>query len=169
MGDRALATNRGRAPAPVVSVLGRNWAFFFLLLTLVVFSFTGKNFFALNNFQNIVHLATTSLLLACAETFVIITGGIDLSVGLRPGAFRGFGFQHDAGPLRGALVRDCRHPHRASASGCCPAWPAGSPRASLFRATAFLPSSRPSALRALPSASPTTSAAGSRCGTSRRA
>jgi len=81
MGDRALGMNKGKAPSAAVSVLGRNWAFFFLVITLVVFSLTGKNFFALNNFQNIVHLATTSLLLASAETFVIITGGIDLSVG----------------------------------------------------------------------------------------
>jgi ribose transport system permease protein len=81
MGDRAFVMNKGKQPSAVVSVLGRNWAFFFLLLTLVLFSLTGKNFFALNNFQNIVHLATTSLLLACAETFVIITGGIDLSIG----------------------------------------------------------------------------------------
>jgi ribose transport system permease protein len=64
-----------------MTVFARNWAFFFLLLTLVIFSFTGRNFFALNNFQSIVHLATTGLLLACAETFVIITGGIDMSVG----------------------------------------------------------------------------------------
>ena len=81
MGDKALVTNNGRARTPAMSLLARNWAFFFLVLTLVVFSFTGKNFFAINNFQNIVHLGTTALLLACAETFVIITGGIDLSVG----------------------------------------------------------------------------------------
>jgi ribose/xylose/arabinose/galactoside ABC-type transport system permease subunit len=81
MGDKALVMKNGAARTTAVSVLARNWSFFFLILTLVIFSFTGKNFFALNNFQNIVHLATTSLLLACAETFVIITGGIDLSVG----------------------------------------------------------------------------------------
>ncbi|HTP57618.1 MAG TPA: ABC transporter permease, partial [Spirochaetia bacterium] len=69
------------ARSPAFSVLARNWSFFFLILTVVVFSFTGRNFFALNNFQNIIHLGTTALLLACAETFVIITGGIDLSVG----------------------------------------------------------------------------------------
>ena len=73
--------NEETARARALSLLGRNWAFCFLLLSVVVFSFTGKNFLALNNFQNIVHLATTSLLLACAETFVIITGGIDLSAG----------------------------------------------------------------------------------------
>ena len=81
MGDGARAVNNGLSRMPALSLLGRNWALFFLVLTLVVFAFTGKNFFALNNFQNIVHLGTTSLLLACAETFVIITGGIDLSVG----------------------------------------------------------------------------------------
>ena len=80
MADKALTIN-GRERAPVLSVLARNWAFFFLVLIVVIFSFTGKNFFALNNFQSIIHLATTSLLLACAETFVIITGGVDLSVG----------------------------------------------------------------------------------------
>jgi ribose transport system permease protein len=62
-------------------IFARNWAFFFLLFALGVFSLTGKNFFALSNFQSIAHLATTSLLLACAETFVIITGGVDMSVG----------------------------------------------------------------------------------------
>ena len=81
MGDRALVTSNGRIPAPALSVLARNWSLVFLLLTVIVFSFTGKNFLALTNFQNIVHLGTTSLLLACAETLVIITGGIDLSVG----------------------------------------------------------------------------------------
>ncbi len=64
-----------------VTVLAKNWALFFLILLLVVFGFTGKRFFRLNNFQNIVHLSTIFLLLASAETFVIITGGIDLSVG----------------------------------------------------------------------------------------
>ena len=81
MGDRIAVLKNGKAPSRAVSLLGRNWAFMFLVLTLVVFSLTGKNFLAINNFQNIVNLATTSLLLACAETFVIITGGIDLSIG----------------------------------------------------------------------------------------
>lgn len=81
MGERAAIAANGRAPGPLLSVFARNWAFFFLVLTLVVFSLTGRNFFALNNYQSIVHLATTSLLLACAETFVIISGGIDMSVG----------------------------------------------------------------------------------------
>ncbi len=74
----ALANGIGASPA---RVLGRNWSLIFLASMLAVFSLTGTNFFALTNFQNIVHLATVPLLLAAAETFVIITGGIDLSVG----------------------------------------------------------------------------------------
>jgi len=81
MGDRSAIAASVKAPGAFFAVLARNWSFFFLLLSVVVFSFTGRNFFALSNFQSIIHLATTSLLLACAETFVIISGGIDMSVG----------------------------------------------------------------------------------------
>ncbi len=81
MGDRSAVITSAKAPGTFFAVLARNWSFFFLLLSVVVFSFTGRNFFALSNFQSIIHLATTSLLLACAETFVIISGGIDMSVG----------------------------------------------------------------------------------------
>jgi len=62
-------------------VLATNWAACFLVLMMVVFSLTGRNFLSIVNFQNVVHLQTVPLLLAAAETFVIITGGIDLSVG----------------------------------------------------------------------------------------
>ncbi|TFG62878.1 MAG: ABC transporter permease [Spirochaetales bacterium] len=61
--------------------IGRNWSFFFLILMVVIFALTGPGFFEISNFQNIIHLSTTAILLAAAETFVIITGGIDLSVG----------------------------------------------------------------------------------------
>ncbi len=64
-----------------LSVLARNWALAFLILLFVVFSFTGQGFLSLNNFQNILYLSTTFVLLAAAETFIIISGGIDLSVG----------------------------------------------------------------------------------------
>jgi ribose/xylose/arabinose/galactoside ABC-type transport system permease subunit len=81
MGDRSAVVAGVKAPKTFLAMLARNWSFFFLLLSLVVFSFTGRNFFALSNFQSILHLATTALLLACAETFVVISGGIDMSVG----------------------------------------------------------------------------------------
>lgn len=61
--------------------IGRAWVAFFLLGEVVVFSIIGTGFFSIKNFQNILVAATTILLLAAGETFVIITGGIDLSVG----------------------------------------------------------------------------------------
>lgn len=64
-----------------LSILAKNWALFFLLLLVLVFSFTGEGFFSLVNFQNIIHLTTIFLLLSAAETYVIVTGGIDLSIG----------------------------------------------------------------------------------------
>jgi ribose/xylose/arabinose/galactoside ABC-type transport system permease subunit len=75
---RLLASPAGRA-------LARNWAACFLAAMLVVFSLTGRNFLSVANFQNVVHLQTLPLLLAAAETFVIVTGGIDLSIGFVAG------------------------------------------------------------------------------------
>jgi ribose/xylose/arabinose/galactoside ABC-type transport system permease subunit len=61
--------------------IARNWALFFLLAMTVVFGFAGPGFFDIVNFQNILHLSTGAFLLAAAETLIVITGGIDLSVG----------------------------------------------------------------------------------------
>lgn len=61
--------------------LAKNWALFFLILMTTSFSFASRGFFDIVNFQNIIHLATPSFLLGAAETFVIITGGIDVSIG----------------------------------------------------------------------------------------
>jgi ribose transport system permease protein len=66
--------------------VGRNWALIFLIVMLSYFSISGLGFFSLNNYQNILIAATTTFLLAAGETFVIITGGIDLSVGYVMGA-----------------------------------------------------------------------------------
>jgi len=81
MGTDSAASIDGAPRASAVSVLGKNWALFFLLASVAVFSVTGSNFFTLANLQTILYSATVYLLLASAETFVIITGGIDLSVG----------------------------------------------------------------------------------------
>src|SRR5512140_294726 len=69
----------------VGKVLGRNWAACFWVVMLVVFSFASSNFLSISNFQEVVHHQTLMLLLAAAETFVIITGGIDLSIGFVAG------------------------------------------------------------------------------------
>jgi ribose/xylose/arabinose/galactoside ABC-type transport system permease subunit len=61
--------------------LGRNWALLFMLLELAAFGLLGTNFFTPENLQNILVACLPVLLLGMGETFVIITGGIDLSVG----------------------------------------------------------------------------------------
>jgi ribose/xylose/arabinose/galactoside ABC-type transport system permease subunit len=73
-------SNQGAA-TKVLTFLGERWAALFLLLLLLGFGFLERNFFTFKNFSNILYYATTYALLAAGETFVIITGGIDLSVG----------------------------------------------------------------------------------------
>jgi len=69
--------NSGRA----VLWMGRNWVLLFLLLEFIAFTVLGTRFLTLENIQNIFVACTVVLLLGMGETFVIITGGIDLSVG----------------------------------------------------------------------------------------
>jgi ribose transport system permease protein len=80
-GESAAKDREGFLGSRSGKLLASNWAACFLLLMLVVFSFTGRNFLSIVNFQNVVHLQTVAFLLAAAELFVIITGGIDLSIG----------------------------------------------------------------------------------------
>jgi ribose/xylose/arabinose/galactoside ABC-type transport system permease subunit len=65
----------------LATFIGQRWAVLFLLVELVLFSFVGGGFFSLNGFSIVLFYSTTLALLATAETFVIVTGGIDLSVG----------------------------------------------------------------------------------------
>jgi len=65
--------------------VGQRWAVLFLGLELVVFSVVGQGFFSLNGIQIVLFYGTSLFLLATAETFVIVTGGIDLSVGFLMG------------------------------------------------------------------------------------
>lgn len=52
-----------------------------LLIMSLVASFLTDNFLSLGNFFNIVRQITVAGIVACGMTFVILTGGIDLSVG----------------------------------------------------------------------------------------
>lgn len=61
--------------------LFQNWALIFFAIEFVVFSFVGAGFFSLNGIEIVLWNGTSLFLLAVAETFVIVTGGIDLSVG----------------------------------------------------------------------------------------
>lgn len=61
--------------------IGDWWTFGILILLIIFFSLTATGFFSLQNFVSVTVYASTTLILAVAETFVIITAGIDLSVG----------------------------------------------------------------------------------------
>ncbi|MCD6395987.1 MAG: ABC transporter permease [Spirochaetaceae bacterium] len=75
---RSLA-NRGRIN--IFLKIGRQWALVFLVAELVFFSLMARGFLNINTFQIIFFFGTAIFLMATAELFVIITGGIDLSVG----------------------------------------------------------------------------------------
>lgn len=63
------------------TVLAGQWAWLFLLGIIIVFSLFGPGFFSFFNLQNIVTDMAFVLLLAAGQTFIIISGGIDLSTG----------------------------------------------------------------------------------------
>lgn len=63
----------------------KRWSLAFFLILLIFFSIVGKGFFSIENFQDIFLASTSVMLLGIGVTFVIITGGIDLSVGFTMG------------------------------------------------------------------------------------
>ena len=73
-----LSNNRHKG---FIMFLGRRWALIFLVLESVVFSFAAPAFLSVKGIQIVLFFGTTIFLLGTAETFVIVTGGIDLSVG----------------------------------------------------------------------------------------
>jgi ribose/xylose/arabinose/galactoside ABC-type transport system permease subunit len=64
-----------------LEMLGKVWGWLFLLILVAFFSFTGHGFFNFFNVQNIVTDMAFVLLVALGQTFVVISGGIDLSTG----------------------------------------------------------------------------------------
>lgn len=65
----------------LLTLLGSYWSWLFLLLLIIFFSFAGPGFFDLFNFQSIGTDMAFIMLMALGQTFVIISGGIDLSTG----------------------------------------------------------------------------------------
>jgi ribose/xylose/arabinose/galactoside ABC-type transport system permease subunit len=76
---------RTTGPAPrwasLASFLRRSWVLIFLVLETVYFCFRSEGFANLNSLQIVLFYGVLVFLLSVAELFVIITGGIDLSVG----------------------------------------------------------------------------------------
>jgi ribose transport system permease protein len=71
--------------AQIYNFLLKKWSLFFLVLLLIFFSLAGNGFFGIENFQDIFQASIPVLLLGIGMTFVIISGGIDLSVGFTMG------------------------------------------------------------------------------------
>lgn len=62
-------------------ILAQFWPWLFLLAMFIFFSLTGPGFFSVRTVGVILVTSTLVLLMAIGQTFVIITGGIDLSIG----------------------------------------------------------------------------------------
>lgn len=62
-------------------ILTQLWPWLFLFGLVVFFSMTGQGFFTVRNFANILVSSTLIMLMALGQTYVIITAGIDLSIG----------------------------------------------------------------------------------------
>ena len=67
--DLVSASLRGRLPVVLI-----------LVLMIIVFGITGQGFFTSISFQNITSSTSLFLLIALGETFVMISGGIDISL-----------------------------------------------------------------------------------------
>src|SRR5512142_3091520 len=75
-------TGRGRRPLLALrAALGGGWIYGFLALEIAWFAATAQGFASPNSVQILLFYGVEIFLLAVAQLFVILTGGIDLSVG----------------------------------------------------------------------------------------
>ena len=70
-----------KAPLRPLDIVSRAWSWLFLLVLVLFFSIFGQGFLNVNNFQTIGADMALVLIMALGQTFVIISGGIDLSQG----------------------------------------------------------------------------------------
>src|SRR5579859_1626766 len=71
----------GKIGVRPLDIVSRGWSWLFLIILIIFFSITGQGFLNLFNFQTIGADMSLVLIMALGETFVILSGGIDLSVG----------------------------------------------------------------------------------------
>ncbi len=85
MNNPTAAAQEDTQPVGLLETLKRNqhrfWAFSGLIVLMVGFSLASPNFFQTTNLISILQAASVNGVLAIAATLVIITAGIDLSVG----------------------------------------------------------------------------------------
>jgi ribose transport system permease protein len=78
---RGTSTTRSRQASRLAERVGGMWTVGVLILLILIFGFVAPEFYSQANWLATSEYAVEFMLLALAETFVIITGGIDLSVG----------------------------------------------------------------------------------------
>ncbi|HET7639256.1 MAG TPA: ABC transporter permease [Ktedonobacteraceae bacterium] len=71
----------GKTAPRLLDIVSGGWSWLFLLILIIFFSITGQGFLNIFNFQNIGADMSLVLIMALGQTFVILSGGIDLSVG----------------------------------------------------------------------------------------
>jgi ribose/xylose/arabinose/galactoside ABC-type transport system permease subunit len=79
--EHALANGTASARSRLRAFVGGRWILAFLLAETVYFAFTAQGFARPGSVQILLFYGVEIFLLAVAELFVIVTGGIDLSVG----------------------------------------------------------------------------------------
>ena len=70
-----------KAPLKPLDIVSKGWSWLFLLVLVIFFSIFGQGFLNVYNFQTIGADMALVLIMALGQTFVIISGGIDLSTG----------------------------------------------------------------------------------------
>src|SRR5713226_3251790 len=71
----------GKTALRPLDIVSKGWSWLFLFVLIIFFSITGQGFLNIYNFQTIGADMALVLIMALGQTFVIISGGIDLSTG----------------------------------------------------------------------------------------
>ncbi len=67
--------------APLAEFVSRFSRLFFLILICVIMAFAAPQFFRISNLLNVLRAASLLAILAIGQTIIVLTGGIDLSMG----------------------------------------------------------------------------------------
>ncbi len=81
IGTRSQGGFRQRGTASLKQIVFRLWAFIGLVVMCAVLAWRSEDFLSMSNLMNVMRQVTVNAVLALGMTYVIISAGIDLSVG----------------------------------------------------------------------------------------
>ncbi|MBZ0279730.1 MAG: ABC transporter permease [Anaerolineae bacterium] len=81
MVTQVQAQKKGITRDNFIEFVARSWSYLFLIAMVIFFSLTGTGFFSVRNFSSVMVTSTLVMLMAIGQTYVVITAGIDLSIG----------------------------------------------------------------------------------------